>query len=114
MSTLGTSVQHSRVQTPNQYFKLFYQNIRGLRGKTSELLCHLHQDLLHLLCSTEHLLSQSEVDFINTENYSLGAKDCRRKRQRVCVSIFIQSYLQFITLNLDKYCVDRDIKACAL
>jgi hypothetical protein len=87
-STLGTSVIHSRGQTPNQFFKLFHQNIRGLRGKTSELLCHLHQELPHLLCFLEHHLSQSEVDFINIENYSLGAKYCKRKLQRGGVSIF--------------------------
>jgi hypothetical protein len=30
------------------------------------------------------------------------------------VSIFIQSHFEFTTLNLDKYCVDQDIKVCAL
>ena len=113
MSTC-TSVIHSKGQTPNQFFKLFHQNIGGLRGKTSELLCYLHQDLPHLMCFSEHHLSQFEVDSINTENYSLGAKYCRRKLQKGGVSIFIQSHLQFTTLNLDKYCVDRDIEVCAL
>jgi hypothetical protein len=69
-STLGTSVIYSRGQTPNQFFKLFRQNIRGLRVKISELLCHLHQDLPHLLCFSERHLSQSEVGFIKIENYS--------------------------------------------
>jgi hypothetical protein len=113
-STLGTSVINSKAQTPNKFFKLFLHNIRGLRGKTSELLCHLHQDLPHLLCFSEHHLSHSEVDFINTENYSLGAKDCRRQLQRGGVRIFIQPHLQFTTLNLNKYCVDQDTEVCAL
>jgi len=111
---LGTCIIHSRGQTPNKFFKLFHQNIRGLRGKTSELLCHLHKDLPHLLCFSEHHLNQSEVDFINIENYSLGAKYCRRILQRGGVSIFIQSYLQFTILHLDKYCVDQDTEVCAL
>jgi hypothetical protein len=89
MSTLGTSVIHFRGQATNQFFKLFHQNIRGLRGKTNELLRYLQQDLPHLLCFSEHHLSQSEVDFIDIENYSLGAKYCRRKLQRGGVSIFI-------------------------
>ena len=100
-STLGTSVIHSRGHTPNKF-------------KTSEFLCHLHQDLPHWLCFSEHHLSQSQVDFINIENYSLAAKCCRRKLWRGGVSIFIQSHLQFTTLNLDKYCVDQDIEVCAL
>jgi hypothetical protein len=113
-SALGTSVIHSRGQITNQSLKLFPQYIRGLRGKTSELLCHLHQGLLHLLCFSEHHLDQSEPNFIYTEKYSLGVNYCRRKLQRGGVSIFIQSHLQFTTLNLDKYCVDQDIEVCAL
>ena len=101
-------------QTPNQLFKLFHQNIRGLIGKTSELLCHLHQHLPHLLCFSEHHICQSEADFINIENYSIGAKNCRRKLEKGGVSIFIQSHLQFTTLNLDKYCVYQDIEVCTL
>ena len=111
---IGTRVIHRRGQTPNQLLKLFHQSIRGLRGKTSELLCHLHQDLPNLLCFSEHHLSQCEADFINIENYSTGAKYCWRKLQKGDVSIFIQSHLQFTTLNLDKYCIDQDTEVCAL
>ena len=96
-------------QTPNQLLKLFHQNIRGLRGKTSELLCHLHQHLPHLLCSSKHHLCESEADFINIENDSIGGNF-----KKVGVSIFIQSCLQFTTLNLDKCCIDQDIEVCAL
>jgi hypothetical protein len=39
---------------------------------------------------------------------------CRRKLQRGGVSIFIQSHLQFTSLNLDKYCVVQDIEVCSL
>jgi hypothetical protein len=70
--------------------------------------------LPHLLCFSEHHLSQFEADFINIENYSIGAKYCRWKLQRGCDSISIQSHLQFNTLNLDKYCVDQDNEVCAL
>jgi hypothetical protein len=95
-SILGASVKHRRGQTLNQFFKLFHQNIGGLRGKTTELLCHLHQELPHLLCFSKHHLSQSELDFIYIENYSLGPKYCRRKLQRSGVSVFIQSQLQLL------------------
>jgi hypothetical protein len=70
--------------------------------------------LPHLLCFSEHHLSQSEADFIKIENYYIGAKYCRWKLQRGGDSIFIQSHFQFTTLNLDKYCVDQDIEVCAL
>jgi hypothetical protein len=44
----------------------------------------------------------------------MSDKYCRRKLQRGGASIFIQSHLQFTTLNLAKYCVDQDIEICAL
>ena len=72
--TVAASVIHRMGQTPNQLLKQFHQNIRVLRGKTSELLCHLHQGLPHLLCFSEHHLSQCQADFINMENYSIEAK----------------------------------------
>jgi hypothetical protein len=114
MRTLGSSVLHRRDQTTNQFFKLFHQNIRGLRGKTNELLYHLYQDLPNLLCFSEPHLNHSEPDLINIENCSLGAKCCRQKLQRGGVSIFIRSHLQFTTLNLDKYCVDQDIEVALI
>ena len=85
-----------------------------MRGKTCELLSHLLQDLPHLLCFSEHHLSQSEVDFINIENYSLGAKYCGTKLHRGGVRIFIQSHLQFTTLNLDNCRAGQDVEVCAL
>jgi exonuclease III len=112
--TLVNRAVHRKGQNSNQVLKLLHQNIRGLRGKASELLCQLHQDLPHILCPSEHHLSQSEVDLTNIENYVLGAKYCRKKLQRAGVSTFIQSHFQFTALNLDKYCVDQDIKVCAL
>jgi exonuclease III len=66
--------------------------------------------LPHLLCFSEHHLSQSEADFLNIEYYFIGAKYCRRNLQQDGVSIFIQSHLQFTTLNLAKYCIE----VCAL
>jgi hypothetical protein len=63
-------------------------NIRGLRGKIVELLCHLHQDLPYLICLSEHHSGQSEIDLINIEHYSLGAKYCRKKLKRGGVTIY--------------------------
>ena len=59
------------------YFKVFYQNIRGLGKKTGELLSHLHPDFPHVLCLTEHHLKYSQLEKVYIEGYKLGAHFCR-------------------------------------
>jgi hypothetical protein len=38
----------------NNSLNVYYQNVRGLKGKTSELISSLYPGLPHLLCLTEH------------------------------------------------------------
>jgi hypothetical protein len=40
--------------------KIFHQNIRGLRFKFYELLCHLEDKLPLIFCFTEHHLNKEE------------------------------------------------------
>ena len=53
--------------------KIFHQNIRSLRNKTDELLCHLNLDPPYLSCITEHHLHHDELASLHIENYTLGA-----------------------------------------
>jgi len=66
-------VKDSRQVPQNKSLKIFHQNIRGLGNKSNELHCHLHHDLPHILCLSEHHLSESELQLIHLTNYSLGA-----------------------------------------
>jgi hypothetical protein len=90
--TLGTSVIHIRGQTPNKFFKLFHQNIRGLRSKTSEILCHLYPDLPHLLCFSERHMSQYDVDFINIEKLFLRSQVLQKEKFKEVVYLFNPIY----------------------
>jgi hypothetical protein len=56
---LGTKI--NQVKKGTVHFKLFHQNIRGLGNKAKELLSHLHPDLPHVLCLTEHHLKQAQL-----------------------------------------------------
>ena len=77
------NVEHTLVkdssQVPlNKSLKIFHQNIRGLGKKFNELYCHLHQNLPHILCLSEHHLNESELQMIHLTNYSLGTNYCRK------------------------------------
>jgi hypothetical protein len=78
MSNDTINVEHTSVTDSSQVprtksLKIFHQNIRGLGNKSNELYCHLHHDLPHILCLSEHHLSKSELQLIQLTNYSLGA-----------------------------------------
>ena len=78
MSNDTINVKHTLVkdlrQVPrNKSLKNFLQNIRGSGNKSNELYCHLHHDLPHILCLSEHHLSVYELQLIHLTDYSLGA-----------------------------------------
>jgi hypothetical protein len=55
---------------------MFHQNIRGLRKKTNELLCHLSLQLPHILCFTEHHLTLHEIQSVYIDKFTCGAYYC--------------------------------------
>jgi hypothetical protein len=58
----------------NNSLNVYHQNIRGLKGKTSELISSLYPDLTHLLCLTEHHLDYPDIDHTCIDHYNLGIK----------------------------------------
>jgi len=98
----------------NKSLKIFHQNIRGLGNKANELYCHLHHHLPHILCLSEHHLSESELILTHLTNYSLGASYCRKTFLKGCVSVFVYRNLKYNTINIDEYNIDKDIEACAI
>jgi hypothetical protein len=53
-SALGTSIIHSGGQTPNQFLKLFHQNIRGLRGKPVNSYV-IYIKTCHIYCAFQNI-----------------------------------------------------------
>jgi len=58
----------------NQVLRIYHQNICGLAPKTNDLLISFYPNLPHMLCLTEHHLSQFHIKHITMDNYILGAK----------------------------------------
>jgi hypothetical protein len=73
--------QKSSILTPhytNKIFSAFHQNIRGLRDKSSELFGSLLPELPHILCLTEHFLTEQEITSLSIDHYTISAKFCRK------------------------------------
>jgi hypothetical protein len=113
-NTTSSRKQQNDCYISKHTLKIFHQNIRGLRNKKNELLCHIQHDSPHVVCLSEHHLNQNELDLLHMDNYTLGSKYCRKNFQKGGVCIFFQTHLQAMNVNLDKFCIDRDIKICAI
>ena len=69
----------SKPMNSKNLFKIFHQNIRGLKSKVDELSNSLWPDYPHILCLTEHHLKIFEIDNLPTDRYKLGSKFCRHE-----------------------------------
>ena len=64
----GKVIKESSQVPRNKTLKIFHQNIRGLDNKIDELYCHLCHDFPHILCLSEHLLRESELQLTHLAN----------------------------------------------
>ena len=94
--------------------KILHQNVRSLRNKTSELMAHLHPDLPHILCITEHHLNIMELNHVSFEKYTLGAQFCRTHLKKGGVVMYIHNNISFKTIDLSKFCKEKDIEICGV
>jgi len=78
----ASSVPLSNLNKTNS-FMVYHQNIRGLLNKTEELVSFLSPNFPQVLCSTEHHLKDSEIEFTYTDQYKLGIKFCMKSCKRM-------------------------------
>ena len=67
-----------------------------------------------VLCLNEHHLKRTEIDFIYMDQYNIGAKLSKESHKNSGVSIFVHDSLQCTNINLDEFCKEQDIEACAV
>jgi hypothetical protein len=58
-------------------------------------------------------MNRLELEYSHIENYKLGDKYCRHTMEKG-VSIFVQKNFKFTKVNIEVYCLDNNIEACAL
>jgi exonuclease III len=63
---------------------------------------------------TEHHLTGYELDALHIPKYKLGSGYGRKKFKNGGVCLLLQEDLNFTTINLQKYCKERDIEIVAI
>jgi hypothetical protein len=70
-------------------FRMYHQNIRGLKGKINQLGVSFLDVAPHIICLTEHHLKDHEIDITHIPSYELGAKYCGLNFKNGGVFIFL-------------------------
>jgi len=119
INTLANNHNHSSRNTIKDHsnsskFIIYHQNIRGISKRIDEFLIALCYNRPQIICLTEHHLKAEEINNINLDLYKLGTSFCRKKYKYGGACIYVSKFLQFGTINLEKYHKEKDLEICAL
>jgi hypothetical protein len=109
-------IKHESIHNFNSptTLRIYHQNICGLRYKINELISNLDHKLPQIFCFSEHHLKYLELESLSIPNYILGAYYCGNTFRKGGVCIFVENNLRFSTINLNSYCIDKDIELRAI
>ena len=65
-------------------YKIYYQNVWGLKGKTNEIMLSLLTEAPHLICLTEHHLKNYEIDKV---------QNTAERNRKMAVFVYIYIYI---------------------
>jgi hypothetical protein len=91
---------------------VYHQNVRGLGGTANELLSQFYPTLPRILRLSEHHTNQLELQQTFLDSYKLGTGYCRTLYEKGGVSIFVNESLTFVSIDLKKYCKNKDLEVC--
>jgi hypothetical protein len=94
--------------------RIYHQNIRGLSNKTDELLSQWVSQSPHNFCLKEHHLKKAEITRTSINNYNPGAHWYRKCMKNGGIGIFVHKSLQYVPTDLEEFCIDQIIEACAI
>jgi hypothetical protein len=105
---------NSDLNDSSNNLKVYHQNIRGLRGKLSQLSNILYSELPHITCITEHHLKDFEMDMKSIEYYKLSTKYCRHHYKNGGVCISVHKSIDFDFISTHHICKEKDREICAV
>jgi len=68
----------------------------------------------HIICFSEHHLRNDQLHHLYINKYKLVANCCRSFHKRGGVCIFIQEFFSYSTIDLNEFCHECIIEACAM
>jgi hypothetical protein len=111
----GHSSNHSVPSLKDKDFVIYHQNLRGLNTcKLDELSISPVFESSHIVCLTKHHLWDTAMDAILMTGFRLGASFCRNTFKNGGVCIFVRETIYFTSMSVEKYCIEKDIEACAV
>jgi exonuclease III len=72
------------------------------------LLSQLYPTFPRILCLSEHRMKHAELQRTHFDNYKLGGSYCRTMYEMGGVFIYVQESLNYVRLDLEKYCQDKN------
>ena len=94
--------------------QILHQNIRGLKGKTEEIMNNIVTNPPHVLCFTEHHSESHQLDCVPLPSYRLIANFCRTTHRYGGVCVYVHESLQASSLEILKYCTEKDLEVCSV
>ena len=89
----------NQIKLDHVSFKIYHQNVRSLRRKSQELLCHVYPVLSHVTCLTEHHLNIMGKSHVNIEGYTIAAQFCRVSYEKGGIVIYVHNSLTHSNTN---------------
>jgi len=96
------------------YFIIYNQNIQGLKNKLDEFTITLAETKPHVICISEHHLSNLYINMFHIPSYRLGANYCRTILKCGGTCIFVREDVHFSEINLSEHCKEKDLEITAL
>jgi len=95
---------------------LIHQNIRGLSNKINEFTSMLTLEHINpqVICFSEHHMSKSNLNLLNISNYNLSTGFCRQTNKKEGVCIYVREDICYRSLDLSRYCEEKNHEACAI
>ena len=95
---------------------LVHQNIRGLTKKINEFISMLTLERINpqVICFSEHHMTESNLNLLNVSNYTISTGFCRQNFQKGGVCIYVRRDLCCRSIDLTKYCEEKNYEVCAI
>ena len=95
---------------------LIHQNIRGLSSKINEFTSMLTLEHINpqVICFSKHHMLKSNLNLLNISNYNLSTGFGRQTYKKGGVCIHVREGICYRSLDLSRYCGEKNHEVCAI